>query len=186
LSGGEQARLCLARLMVRTADILLLDEPTNDLDLESLQVLEDALVGFGGALVLATHDRYFLDRVANQVLVIGESETPDWYADYAQYAARREERRGAGASFEKKAVAPVARGAGLAASERKELAAIEGRIEAAEAEVARIEARMTQPDIASDAAKLAAMWNEDLPAAKAEVERLYARWDHLEAKRAGA
>ncbi len=184
LSGGEQARLCLARLMVRTADILLLDEPTNDLDLESLQVLEDALIGFGGAMVLATHDRYFLDKVANQILVLGEDDSPRWFADYSQYARRREERtRPAIANKE----APPARvkAAALTATERKELAVMETRIEAAERLVAEVEARMAAPEVASDAAELSRMWDVELPRAKAEVDRLYARWDELEAKRAG-
>ncbi|MFM7322061.1 MAG: ABC-F family ATP-binding cassette domain-containing protein, partial [Armatimonadota bacterium] len=185
LSGGEQARLCLARLMVRTADILLLDEPTNDLDLESLQVLEDALVGFGGALMLATHDRFFLDRVANQILVLGEGETPEWYADYAQFARRRDERRVAAQTTQRN-VQATPRSIGLTASERKEWAGIEARIEEAEKAVTEVEARMAAPDVASDATKLASMWETDLPRAKAEVDRLYARWDELEAKRSNA
>ena len=97
LSGGERARVAIANLMLQPADVLLLDEPTNDLDIPTLEVLEDSLLEFPGALVLVTHDRYMLDRVSSTVLGLGPGA--GMYADYSQWeqardeAARRNEQR---------------------------------------------------------------------------------------------
>src|SRR3954452_15410456 len=85
LSGGEQARVLIARLMLQPADLLLLDEPTNDLDIPTLEVLEDSLTEFPGALVLVTHDRYLLDRVSTTVLGLDGKGTAQMYADYWQW-----------------------------------------------------------------------------------------------------
>ena len=195
LSGGEQARVALARLMLQPADLLILDEPTNDLDLGSLGVLEDALETFPGALVLVSHDRFLLDTVCNQVLALEGSGAPGLFADYAQWDARRKERENppspcpAGAKGEKRAArgtSSPAPQAALTAGERKELERIEETIHAAEAKVAAVEAKMAEPHIATDAAALAKLWAEDLPTAKREVDRLYARWEALEAKKTGA
>ena len=187
LSGGEQARVRIAMLMLQPADVLLLDEPTNDLDLETMQVLEDNLHDFGGALVLVSHDRVFLDRVAGRVLVLGESEVPEFYADFAQYSDRRAERLATVVAAGQVAPSSTPRSRSLlTASERKELEQIEDRIATAEASVAEIEARMLEPEIASDAARLRQIWENELPAVKATVDRLYARWEELESKKAGA
>jgi ATP-binding cassette subfamily F protein uup len=182
LSGGEQARVALAGLMLVHADLLILDEPTNDLDIPSLDLLEDALVGFPGALILVSHDRYLLDTVANGVLVLGEG-APSFYADFAQW---EESRRPAAPIGNVKTVgkpaAIVAPRPGLTSAERRELARMEETIQAAEEKVAQIEAQMNAPQIATDAAALRSLWEVDLPAAKAAVERLYSRWEALEAR----
>jgi ATP-binding cassette subfamily F protein uup len=89
LSGGEQARVVLARLMLEPADLLLLDEPTNDLDIETLEVLEESLLAFPGALVLVTHDRYLLDRVSTRILALDGRGGAVAYADYDQWQAGR-------------------------------------------------------------------------------------------------
>jgi ATP-binding cassette subfamily F protein uup len=186
LSGGEQARVRIAQLMLQPADVLLLDEPTNDLDLETMQVLEDSLHDFGGGLVLVTHDRVFMDRVADRVLVLGEGVEPSFYADYAQYAERRAEKEAVSTGSVAKSTTPAVRPrAALTASERKELDQIEERIAVAEAAVASVEAKMLEPEIARDAQRLRDIWETELPAAKAEVDRLYARWELLESKKAG-
>ena len=89
LSGGEQARILIARLMREPADVLILDEPTNDLDIPTLEVLEDSLAEFDGGLVLVTHDRFMLERVATVILALdGEGGTAT-FADYAQWEAAR-------------------------------------------------------------------------------------------------
>ena len=85
LSGGEQARVLIARLMLQPADLLLLDEPTNDLDIPTLEVLEESLTEFPGALVLVTHDRYLLDRVSTAVLGLDGQGGAQLYADYWQW-----------------------------------------------------------------------------------------------------
>lgn len=87
LSGGEQARLLIARLMLQPADLLILDEPTNDLDIPTLDVLEDSLLEFTGALVLVTHDRWLLDRISTRLLALDGMGRAEWFADYAQWEA---------------------------------------------------------------------------------------------------
>src|SRR5204863_7126462 len=89
LSGGEQARVLIARLMLEPADVLLLDEPTNDLDIPTLEVLEESLLEFTGALVLVTHDRYLLDRVSTQLLALDGAGAAVAFADYAQWEEGR-------------------------------------------------------------------------------------------------
>ncbi|MDH5626354.1 MAG: ATP-binding cassette domain-containing protein, partial [Nitrospira sp.] len=90
LSGGEQARLRIAQLMLQPADLLILDEPTNDLDIPTLDVLEDSLLEFTGALVLVTHDRWLLDRVSTRLLALDGTGRAEWFADYAQWEAAQE------------------------------------------------------------------------------------------------
>ena len=94
LSGGERARVLIAQLMLQPADVLLLDEPTNDLDIPTLEILEESLLEFRGALVLVTHDRYMLDRVSTTVLGLDGLGGAERFADYAQWEAWQEERSG--------------------------------------------------------------------------------------------
>ena len=91
LSGGERARVLIARLMLQPADVLILDEPTNDLDIPTLEILEESLLEFPGALVLVTHDRYLLDRVTNAVLGLDGRGNAALFADYLQWEAWREQ-----------------------------------------------------------------------------------------------
>src|ERR1700688_4898278 len=90
LSGGERARVIIARLMLSAADVLLLDEPTNDLDIPTLEVLEDSLLEFSGTVVLVSHDRYMLDRVSTTVIGLDGGEG-GVFADYSQWEAARTE-----------------------------------------------------------------------------------------------
>lgn len=182
LSGGEQARLAIAKLMLQSADLLVLDEPTNDLDLASLGSLEEGMESFPGALVLVSHDRYVLDKVCNQVLVLGEG-APGFYADYTQWAELRRAAQAPTPSPKTTKPTPTAPRPGLSASERRELSKMEETILTAEERVAEIEARMNDPEVATDAAELQRLWSDELPKAKAEVERLYARWEELESRK---
>ncbi|MCC6729731.1 MAG: ABC-F family ATP-binding cassette domain-containing protein [Chthonomonadales bacterium] len=184
LSGGERARVRIAQLMLIPADVLLLDEPTNDLDIPSLEVLEESLVDFPGTVALVTHDRYLLDRACGAVLGLDGRGGAHIVADYAQW-----ERWLASAAAEPapQRTAPRAERPrpGLAAFERKELGRMEETILAAEEEVAAREARLSAPDVATDAARLQECWAE-VQAARDRVAALYARWQELEEKRAAS
>ncbi|MFM7188360.1 MAG: ABC-F family ATP-binding cassette domain-containing protein [Armatimonadota bacterium] len=184
LSGGEQARLLLAKLSSVVADVLIVDEPTNDLDLASLEVLEGALSTFPGCVILVTHDRYFMDAVSNRVLHFDAGSVTE-YADFVQFMERFTERQGSVTKQETKpADKPTTQRNTLTASERRELTNIEAAIAAAEAEVGRLEALMASDAVATDAAKLAEIWDKQLPLAKAKVDEVYARWEFLEEKKA--
>jgi ABC transport system ATP-binding/permease protein len=188
LSGGEKARILVARLMLQPADLLILDEPTNDLDIPTLEVLEDALSEFPGALVLVTHDRFLLDRVSTSILALGRPDgRAALYADYAQWETERDTAPCAPRSAATKpgASRPAAREKGLSFREKREWEQMEATILAAEERMAAAERAAADPLIASDAAALHARYTE-LEAARVEVERLYARWAELESKAGSA
>ncbi len=180
LSGGEQARILIAQLMLRPADVLILDEPTNDLDIPTLEVLEDSLLSFPGALVLVTHDRYLLDRVSTDLLALDGKGGARHFVGLDQWQAAQFSPPAPVAAAKPKPAAPAP--SRLSTAERKELALMEAKIEAAEEEVADLQRRMEHPSVASDAAKLHEVWNA-LPLAQQAVTALYRRWEELEAKR---
>ena len=206
LSGGEQARILIARLMLEPADLLILDEPTNDLDIPTLEVLEESLLEFPGALVLVTHDRYLLDRACTGILAL-DGGKPRHFAEVSQWAEHRVAAAQAAAKAARKPAAPAAAPALAAApapgpapaaaaaaaapaksfkklswAEQKEFEGLEERILAAEGAAAERQAALDEPAIASDGAKLHAACLA-LEAARSEVERLYQRWTELEDKR---
>ena len=188
LSGGEQSRLLLAALMLQEAQILVLDEPTNDLDLPTLAVLEEALTGFDGAVLLVTHDRYFLDQVATTILAFDPSPSSTSgansivpFASLAQWEGWRAERLVAARAAAKatSAASATAPGAGrrskLGYQEQREYDAIEETLARAETAVNEAVAESERPEHAADAARLIellALVDER----RAEVDRLYARW----------
>lgn len=194
LSGGEQARLLIAQLMLQPADLLILDEPTNDLDIPTLDVLEDSLLEFPGALVLVTHDRWLLDRVSTILLALDGTGRLEWFADYAQWESAQERtvESETAANAQPTAFTATDQGAGtttlrkpkkLSYREQKEWGTIEETILKAEEQVAACQAAMQDPEVVSNAAELQAR-SEALVEAQAEVERLYARWAELDEKRA--
>ncbi len=191
LSGGEQARLLIARLMLQPADLLILDEPTNDLDIPTLDVLEDSLVEFPGALMLVTHDRWLLDRVSTMLLALDGAGQTEWFADYAQWESAQERKmaeesrasssRSSKASRAQSDSAPKAKKTGLSYREQKEWAKMEQRILQAEETIATCQAAVEDPAIASNATALQER-SSALEAAKTAAERLYVRWTELEGK----
>jgi ATP-binding cassette subfamily F protein uup len=189
LSGGEQARLLIARLMLQPADLLLLDEPTNDLDIPTLDVLEDSLLEFTGALVLVTHDRWLLDRVSTRLLALDGTGHAEWFADYAQWEAAQarketEERKSRISKDSAAQVGPSKR-KGLSYKEQKEWDQIEEKILRAEEAVAVCQTAASDPAIASSATDLQDRYAA-LHDAQSEVERLYVRWAELDEKRVQA
>jgi ATP-binding cassette subfamily F protein uup len=198
LSGGEQARAVLARLMLEPADLLLLDEPTNDLDIPTLEVLEESLLEFPGALVLVTHDRYLLDRVSTRILALDGRGGAVPYADYDQWdegrrgtaedAARATaSRREASPRAEAPAGKPGREGGRprkLGYLEQREWDAMEGRILEAEGKLEACREAAADPSVAADHEALATRIDA-LTTAQADVDRLYARWAELEARARG-
>ena len=193
LSGGERARVLIAKLMLEPADVLLLDEPTNDLDIPTLEILEENLLDFPGALVLVTHDRYLLNRVASTVLGLDGQGNTGRFADYAQWEdwleeqdsaqSGKSERKADGSVSAKQSQANAANSAKkkLSYHEAREFAAIEQRVEVSDARLAAARDRVEHPEIASNATALQEALAE-LDAAQHENDGLYARWAELTEK----
>jgi ATP-binding cassette subfamily F protein uup len=192
LSGGEQARILLARLMALPADVLLLDEPTNDLDIPSLEVLEEALIQFPGAVVLVTHDRFLLERVSTVLLGIHVDGATTTCTDLSQWARARTEiarRLDAGKSASPAVSKPTdaarfdapEKKKKLSFAERKELDSMEERIAAAEDAVASVKMELAEPAVMADHLRLADACAR-LESAQSATDALYARWQELEEK----
>lgn len=196
LSGGERARVLLARLMLQPADLLILDEPTNDLDIPTLEILEESLLEYPGAVLLVTHDRYLLDRVSSVVIGLDGRGHAASFADYAQWeqwmaeqeASRKAEQQ-ARAAAARSEPAQGATAASVAAPAKKKLSYIEARewagiedqIAEAEAELQRHKVALEDPAVATDAARLQETLGQ-MESAQQAVDALYARWAELEAK----
>jgi ABC transport system ATP-binding/permease protein len=190
LSGGERARVLIAKLMLEPADLLLLDEPTNDLDIATLEILEESLLEYTGALVLVTHDRYMLDRVSTIVLGLDGRGGAEMFADYSQWEEWRgvkvEESIVPGGAGKPVASTSAASSPGsgkkkLSYLEAREFAGIEAAVEAAEDRLQAARAKVEDPAVAVDAAKLMAALAE-MEAAQTEADVLYARWAELTEK----
>ena len=192
LSGGERNRLFLARLFARPANLLVLDEPTNDLDIDSLELLEQRLQDYPGTLLLVSHDRRFLDNVVTQTFAAeGGGLWRAYVGGYTDWLRQRPQpqtpRARAPAPPAAESPAPVpakrpARAARLGYMEGRELAALPGQIEALEREQAEIGARMSERDYHSGGVERMRSDSERLRAIESELERLYERWEALEAR----
>jgi ABC transport system ATP-binding/permease protein len=184
LSGGERARIVLARMMLQPADLLVLDEPTNDLDIPALEVLEEALLEFPGALVLVSHDRHLLDRVSTQVLALDGRGGARHYADYDQWEANRQPQASSKRDTPRASTPkPKRSGAGrLTYLEQREWDGIEAAVLETESRVAVARERLNDPSIATDAGLLQKRLSE-LGDLQTQVDRLYARWAELDEKR---
>ncbi len=181
LSGGERARVLIANLMLEPADVLLLDEPTNDLDIPTLEILEESLLEFPGALVLVTHDRYLLDRVSTLVLGLDGRGGAERFADYSQWDVWRGERAAPKARAEKevRATAAVAGKKKPSYLEAREYAGIEQRAHDAEQVLEQKRGALQDPSITKDGRLLEQAYRE-LEEAQAAVDSIYERWAELE------
>jgi ABC transport system ATP-binding/permease protein len=191
LSGGERARVLIAQLMLQPADVLLLDEPTSDLDIPTLEILEESLLEYSGALMLVTHDRFMLDRVTTVVLGLDGLGTAERFAEYSQWDAwqRAQQSNGTLKSANDNRRLRAERGGSLAAATRKklsyqearELAAMESKIGEAEQELHAKRAALEDPAVTSDRICLQNACTE-LGTAEKAVDALYVRWAELEKK----
>ena len=191
LSGGERARVLIAKLMLEPADLLLLDEPTNDLDIATLEILEESLLEYTGALILVTHDRYMLDRVSTIVLGLDGLGNAQTFADYSQWEQWQREQGSAnsdGSSSD--ATATPAQAAGqsnksgkkkLSYLEAREYATIEQRVDQAEERLNAARDLLDDPSVATNAEALTAALQE-MEQAQAVADELYARWAELTEK----
>ncbi len=192
LSGGERARVLIAQLMLQPADVLLLDEPTNDLDIPTLEVLEESLLEYHGALVLVTHDRYMLDRVSTVVLGLDGLGGAERFADYSQWEAWQRSQLASGKinqSVETQSPGGMANAPKtsltkkkLSYKEARELETMEQRIAEAERELQVKHDLLVDPAIMSDGARLHAA-SLEMDAAQKRIDQLYARWVELEQKK---
>jgi len=192
LSGGERARVLIARLMLEPADVLLLDEPTNDLDIATLEILEDSLLEYAGALVLVTHDRYMLDRVSTVVLGLDGRGNAETFADYSQWEIWSREQEGRDQGSGNREQESRDQGSGIRGQstsgkkklsylEAREYASIEDKVEAAEERLSAARDALEDPSVATNAAALTAALHE-LEQAQAVADELYARWAELTEK----
>ncbi|MCH2145493.1 MAG: ABC-F family ATP-binding cassette domain-containing protein [Phycisphaerales bacterium] len=186
LSGGEQARVLIANLMLEPADVLLLDEPTNDLDIPSLEVLEEALLEFPGALVLVTHDRFMLQRISDEYVGLDDDGTAKSYASFEHWT--RDMNRSKNAADTSKPVAdrkpkprPKNSADRLTWKEQRELESMEERILEAETTVETLQEAAGAPELAADHKRSTEVFTQ-LSEAQAKVAELYARWAELDAR----
>jgi len=189
LSGGERARLMLARVLKRGGNMLVLDEPTNDLDLPSLRMLEEAVLAFEGSVLVVSHDRYFLDRICDQIVAFEDGGLFVQPGNYSYYLEKKKERDERYKSFTPPAPSAAkpeptskatTRPRKLNFKEQRELEGMEGAIQDAEARVHELESTLNDPSFYATRAAEAPRIISDLDGARSEVARLYARWEELE------
>ena len=182
LSGGERARISIAHLMLQPADVLLLDEPTNDLDITTLETLEESLLEFPGAVVLITHDRCMLERTCNEFLALGDPEQATMFAEYSQWERSfQKEREQAKEKVPLQATIPSLNKGKLSYMEKREYEQMEATIKAKEAEIASLNQLLLDPVIAQDGMKLQTICTQ-VSIAETQLEQLFLRWDELEKK----
>ncbi|MBS4168789.1 ABC-F family ATP-binding cassette domain-containing protein [Parachlamydia sp. AcF125] len=184
LSGGEKARVLIARLMLKPADILLLDEPTNDLDISTLEVLEESLLQFPGAVILITHDRYLLDRVSTTLIGLGLSEEPSFFADYTQWETyqqicKQESEFSRIQKKNKQSEREPPKQKKLTYAEELERQGMTDKILTIEAKLEELHKGAEKAS--KDPSKLHATC-EELTKTQEKLDQLYARWEELEHK----
>ena len=191
LSGGERSRLAIAKILLRGGNLLILDEPTNDLDLSTLQILEEGLAEFGGCVLVVSHDRWFLNRVCTHILAFEDDGRVELnVGDYDYYLEKKRTPKlpvvEAPKPVAKSAAPQAARARKPSYKEQKELEGIEAVILAAEGDAAEIEKMLHDPAFYATRSREFPEWEAKLEAKKAQIASLYARWEELEAVRAAS
>ncbi len=184
LSGGEKARLLLAKLVASKGNFLVLDEPTNDLDLDTLRILEEAICAYRGCAFIISHDRYFLDRTCNAILEIGDEQTPLYstgsYSHFRWVKANQEGQKAENKPQKQQPAAkPRAKKQKFGYKETRELQELEPAIEELEEQIKELESKLEQPLSPEEYKPL----GETLQAKKTTLEKAYQRWETLEAMR---
>ncbi len=192
LSGGERNRLLLARLFAKPSNLLVMDEPTNDLDIETLELLEELLAGYPGTLLLVSHDREFIDNVVTSTLVLeGDGKVGEYVGGYSDWVRQRaaaprpsaaaplSERRAASAPAGAEPAAPGLSRRKLTYKDARELQQLPQRIETLEGQIATLMARMHEPAFYQQGSDAIVAANSELAALQAELESAYERWQAL-------
>ncbi|MDE3055753.1 MAG: ABC-F family ATP-binding cassette domain-containing protein [Verrucomicrobiota bacterium] len=172
LSGGERARIAIAHLMLQPADILLLDEPTNDLDIPTLEALEESLLDFPGALVLISHDRCMLDRICNSVLALGNPDQAELFANYSQWEASTKK------EMPSPKAPPESHSPSRSYADKKEMEKVERKITKLEKELSSFNHLLEEKEIAEDSGRLSEICNA-IRLLETELEQLYLQWEKL-------
>jgi ATP-binding cassette subfamily F protein uup len=188
LSGGEKNRLLLARLFTKPANLIIMDEPTNDLDLETLEILEEKLVEFAGTLLLVSHDRAFLDNVVTSVLVFeGEGEVNEYIGGYADWVSQSKaaqkivaEKLATEAEKKSKPKATLATVKKLSYKEQRELEALPALIETLEQQIAELNQKIGSPEFYKQKSDQVAEVLAQLQASEQSLTEAYKRWDELD------
>ncbi len=191
LSGGERNRLLLARLFAKPANLLVMDEPTNDLDIDTLELLEEFVANFPGTLLLVSHDRTFLDNVVTELLVLdGSGRIQEFVGGYSDYARYREQRLAAAANQKTSAVSATAQATAkktqkLSYKDQRELDLLPKKLETLEAEQSALQSTMSDPQFYNRPQTEVQQQLKRVAELSKEIEQAYARWSELDALAAG-
>jgi ATP-binding cassette subfamily F protein uup len=192
LSGGERNRLLLAKLFTKPANVLVLDEPTNDLDVETLELLEELLVDYDGTLLLVSHDREFLDNAVTSCLVFeGGGRVAEYVGGYSDWETARKRIKQpdkvvcAASKVKSSTGAPKKKSEKLSYKDQQELDELPQRIEALETELDTLQTRMSDPELYRNQGDLVAQLQQQTTRLETELEQAYERWESLESRKAG-
>ena len=193
LSGGERARLMLAKVLKTGGNLIVLDEPTNDLDLQSLRMLEEALAAFPGTILVVSHDRYFLDRICDQIVAFEDDGVKVSPGNFSYYLEKRQARENAARAqataanraAKKRASEKKDKPRKLTMAEAKELETLEGKVMEADDAVTTLQEKLSSPEVQTNFEQIPVIMAE-LEAAKKVADGLINRWEFLEEVKANS
>lgn len=184
LSGGERNRLLLAKLFAKPVNLLVMDEPTNDLDIETLELLEQILVEYQGTLLLISHDRVFINQVVTSVLIHEDGCFNEYVGGYEEYRHHKKQIRES-APIQPVSTKTTRTSTKLSYNEQRELSELPQKIEELEEMIASLHQKMTLPDFYQQSAQDLVVFNKQLASHETMLSDLYARWEKLEERRGG-